>query len=148
MILPLMLFHQIQLMVCAFLAQRWAAQRTVTLETSSSRQTSFQDGEETHAKARLVPAARSGLANRPGTVLAAAIVFGVLFIRAIRSSIILTTSLPSKSRELFPSAHALADPLAIGGNKIELLHNGKMIFPAMLAAIKVARDSISSRPLS
>jgi solute carrier family 10 (sodium/bile acid cotransporter), member 7 len=28
MILPLMLFHQIQLMVCAALAQRWAARRT------------------------------------------------------------------------------------------------------------------------
>jgi solute carrier family 10 (sodium/bile acid cotransporter), member 7 len=41
MILPLMLFHQIQLMACAFLAQRWAAQRTLALETSSRRQTSF-----------------------------------------------------------------------------------------------------------
>ena len=29
MILPLMLFHQIQLMVCALLAQRWAAHRTL-----------------------------------------------------------------------------------------------------------------------
>jgi sodium/bile acid cotransporter 7 len=41
MILPLMLFHQIQLMVCALLAQRWAAQRTFELETASTRQTSF-----------------------------------------------------------------------------------------------------------
>jgi solute carrier family 10 (sodium/bile acid cotransporter), member 7 len=41
MILPLMLFHQIQLMVCALLAQRWAARRTFTLETASGRQTSF-----------------------------------------------------------------------------------------------------------
>ena len=41
MILPLMLFHQIQLMVCALLAQRWAALRTFALETSSTRQTSF-----------------------------------------------------------------------------------------------------------
>ena len=27
-VLPLMLFHQIQLMVCAVLAQRWGARRT------------------------------------------------------------------------------------------------------------------------
>ncbi len=40
MILPLMLFHQIQLMVCAALAQRWAARRTSALETASTRQTS------------------------------------------------------------------------------------------------------------
>ncbi len=41
MILPLMLFHQIQLMICAFLAQRWATLRTVALKTSSTSQTSF-----------------------------------------------------------------------------------------------------------
>jgi sodium/bile acid cotransporter 7 len=40
MILPLMLFHQIQLLVCSLLAQRWAAQRTFALETASTRQTS------------------------------------------------------------------------------------------------------------
>jgi solute carrier family 10 (sodium/bile acid cotransporter), member 7 len=33
MILPLMLFHQIQLMVCAALAQRWAALRASSLES-------------------------------------------------------------------------------------------------------------------
>jgi solute carrier family 10 (sodium/bile acid cotransporter), member 7 len=36
MILPLMLFHQIQLMVCAALAQRWATLRTFALESRSS----------------------------------------------------------------------------------------------------------------
>ena len=41
MILPLMLFHQIQLMVCALLAQRWAALRTFARQPSSRRQTSF-----------------------------------------------------------------------------------------------------------
>jgi solute carrier family 10 (sodium/bile acid cotransporter), member 7 len=41
MILPLMLFHQIQLMVCAFLAQRWAALRTFPRQPSARRQTSF-----------------------------------------------------------------------------------------------------------
>ncbi len=41
------------------------------------------------------------------------------------------------------SAHALADPLPADGNKIELLHNGDQIFPAMLAAIRSAKKSIN-----
>jgi predicted Na+-dependent transporter len=36
-----MLFHQIQLMVCALLAQRWAALRTIARQPSSRRETSF-----------------------------------------------------------------------------------------------------------
>ena len=41
MILPLMLFHQIQLLVCALLAQRWAALRTFARQPSSRREASF-----------------------------------------------------------------------------------------------------------
>jgi sodium/bile acid cotransporter 7 len=36
MILPLMLFHQIQLMVCAALAQRWAARRMLSLDQAAA----------------------------------------------------------------------------------------------------------------
>jgi sodium/bile acid cotransporter 7 len=36
LILPLMLFHQIQLMVCAALAQRWASRRMVRLDHTVS----------------------------------------------------------------------------------------------------------------
>jgi cardiolipin synthase len=43
----------------------------------------------------------------------------------------------------FGSAHALADPLPIPGNKIELLHNGDQIFPALLNAIHSAKKSVN-----
>ncbi len=36
MILPLMLFHQIQLMVCAALAQRWAARRMLSVDQAAA----------------------------------------------------------------------------------------------------------------
>jgi cardiolipin synthase len=50
-----------------------------------------------------------------------------------------STSDPS----FFASAHALADPLPLEGNSIQLLHNGDEIFPAMLKAIQGARSSIN-----
>lgn len=43
----------------------------------------------------------------------------------------------------FGSAHALADPLPVDGNKIQLLHNGDGIFPPMLEAIRSAKKSIN-----
>ncbi len=43
----------------------------------------------------------------------------------------------------FSYAHALADPMPLEGNKIELLHNGDQIFPAMLSAIRGAKRSIN-----
>jgi len=43
----------------------------------------------------------------------------------------------------FGSAHALADPFPVAGNKIDLLHNGEQIFPAMLEAIGAAKKSIN-----
>lgn len=43
----------------------------------------------------------------------------------------------------FGTAHALADPLPIGGNKIELLQNGDQIFGAMLKAIREAKKSVN-----
>jgi cardiolipin synthase len=49
----------------------------------------------------------------------------------------------------FGSAHALADPFPVAGNKIDLLHNGEQIFPAMLEAIGAAkRASILKRSFS
>src|ERR1700687_5732732 len=41
------------------------------------------------------------------------------------------------------SAHALANPLLVAGNRIELLFNGDQIFPSMLAAINGAKSSIN-----
>lgn len=43
----------------------------------------------------------------------------------------------------FNSAHALADPLPVAGNKITLLNNGDEIFPAMLGAIRAAKLSVN-----
>jgi cardiolipin synthase A/B len=43
----------------------------------------------------------------------------------------------------FGSAHALADPAPVPGNKIVLLHNGDEIFPALLAAIRGAKKSVN-----
>jgi cardiolipin synthase A/B len=43
----------------------------------------------------------------------------------------------------FSSAHALADPRLVGGNRIDLLHNGQGFFPAMLTAIRQAQSSIN-----
>ncbi|TDU81796.1 cardiolipin synthase [Prosthecobacter fusiformis] len=43
----------------------------------------------------------------------------------------------------FGSAHAMADPVPIGGNKITLLHNGVGIFPPMLEAIRAAQKTIN-----
>ncbi len=43
----------------------------------------------------------------------------------------------------FGSAHALADPVPLGGNKIELLQNGDGMFPPMLEAIRRAEKSVN-----
>jgi cardiolipin synthase len=45
--------------------------------------------------------------------------------------------------EFFGSAHALADPVPIAGNKIDLLQNGDEYFTAMLGAIRGAQRTIN-----
>jgi cardiolipin synthase A/B len=42
-----------------------------------------------------------------------------------------------------PSAHALANPSPVKGNRIDLLENGDRIFPAMLTAIETARATVN-----
>ena len=42
-----------------------------------------------------------------------------------------------------PSAHALANPSPLKGNRVEILSNGDAIFPAMLGAIAGARKTIN-----
>lgn len=75
--------------------------------------------------------------------LLAAIAFGILFIRRDTVEYYLDHKFRVEDPEFFPSAHALTDPLPITGNKIELLHNGRMIFPAMLEAIRGATESVN-----
>ena len=76
-------------------------------------------------------------------VLVAVAVFGILFLkRAVvdyRSEHDFSTRDPS----FFASAHAMADPLPLEGNAVQLLHNGDEIFPAMLTAIRAAKASIN-----
>jgi cardiolipin synthase A/B len=43
----------------------------------------------------------------------------------------------------FPTLEALTDAPIVGGNKIELLHNGDALFPAMLREIKTAKSTIT-----
>jgi cardiolipin synthase len=43
----------------------------------------------------------------------------------------------------FGSALALADPVPLGGNRIDLLQNGDEFFPAMLAAIRGAKKTVN-----
>ena len=45
--------------------------------------------------------------------------------------------------EFFGSAHALADPLPVAGNKIDILQNGDAYFPAMLEAIQRAQKTVN-----
>jgi cardiolipin synthase A/B len=45
--------------------------------------------------------------------------------------------------EFIGSALALADPVLVPGNKLQLLHNGDEYFPAMLAAIRSAKKTIN-----
>lgn len=45
--------------------------------------------------------------------------------------------------EFFGSALALSDPIPVGGNKIELLANGDVYFPAMLKAINSAKKTVN-----
>src|SRR5882757_9907973 len=69
--------------------------------------------------------------------------FGIVFLkRAVvdyRSEHDFSTRDPS----FFASAHAMADPLPLEGNAVQLLHNGEEIFPAMLGAIRAAKTSIN-----
>jgi cardiolipin synthase len=42
-----------------------------------------------------------------------------------------------------PSAHSLANPSPVKGNRVDLLSNGVEIFPAMLAAIDAAKSTVN-----
>jgi cardiolipin synthase A/B len=78
-----------------------------------------------------------------GTLLLGLLIFGILLIRREPVEYYLDYQFTVRDPEFFPSAHALSDPLPVAGNKIELLHNGKMIFPAMLEAIRGAQESVN-----
>ena len=77
------------------------------------------------------------------TCLLGVLILCILFVRRDTVEYYLDHEFTVRDPEFFPSAHALSDPLPITGNKIEVLHNGNMIFPAMLEAIRGARESVN-----
>lgn len=67
----------------------------------------------------------------------------ILFIRREVVEYPMAHRFPVSDPSFFNSALALADPVALEGNKIEILNNGDEYFPAMLTAIRSAQKSIS-----
>ncbi|MBA3882540.1 MAG: hypothetical protein H0X73_07445 [Chthoniobacterales bacterium] len=76
-------------------------------------------------------------------VLAITAVFCLFFIRRQTLEYHLEHTFDVRAPEFFSSALALADPLPIPGNKIELLQDGDGYFPAMLKAIRSARKTVN-----
>lgn len=75
--------------------------------------------------------------------LALVLVFCVFFIRRQTLEYHLEHTFAVRDPEFLGSALALSDPVAIAGNKIELLHNGDEYFPAMLKAIRSAEQTVN-----
>lgn len=81
-----------------------------------------------------------------GSVLAVVgiiIVFCLFFIRRSTLEYKLAHTYGVRSPEFFGSALALANPIPLAGNKIDLLLNGDQFFPAMLDAIRSAKKTVN-----
>ena len=75
--------------------------------------------------------------------LAVVLLFCLFVIRRHTLEYHLEHTFAVRDPEFFGSALALSDPGAIAGNKIELLANGDEYFPAMLKAIRSARQTVN-----
>jgi cardiolipin synthase A/B len=75
--------------------------------------------------------------------LAVVLLFCLFFIRRHSLEYHLEHTFAVRDPEFLGSALALSDPVAIGGNKIELLANGDEYFPAMLKAIRSAQQTVN-----
>jgi cardiolipin synthase len=71
------------------------------------------------------------------------LIFCLFFIRRHSLEYHLEHTFAVRDPEFLGSALALSDPIAIPGNKIELLANGDEYFPAMLKAIRSARQTVN-----
>ena len=71
------------------------------------------------------------------------VVFCLLFIRRDTLELPLEHTFAVRDPEFFSSALAMAEPVPIRGNKIELLQNGDAFFPAMLEALRGAKQTIN-----
>lgn len=75
--------------------------------------------------------------------VAIVVVFCLFFIRRQTLEYHLEHTYDVRAPEFFSSALALADPLPIPGNKIDLLQDGDGYIPAMLEAIRAARKTVN-----
>ncbi len=71
------------------------------------------------------------------------LVFCLFFIRRQTMEFNLEHTFNVHSAEFFGSALGLTDPIPVAGNKIVLLENGDTYFPAMLAAIRGAKQTVN-----
>ena len=71
------------------------------------------------------------------------VLFCLFFIRRETVEMNLEHTYTVRSPEFFSSALALANPVPIEGNKVELLQNGDAYFPAMLEAIRGAEQTVN-----
>ncbi|HEX8281417.1 MAG TPA: phospholipase D-like domain-containing protein, partial [Chthoniobacterales bacterium] len=75
--------------------------------------------------------------------LAVVLVFCLFFIRRQTLEYHLEHSFAISAPEFFGSALALANPVPIAGNRIDLLENGDQYFPPMLEAIRSAQHTVN-----
>ena len=78
-----------------------------------------------------------------GVVIVAAVIYGIFFVKRELLEYRPAHSCTVRDPEFFGSAHAAADPVPIGGNRVTLLHNGDGIFPPLLESIRQARRTIN-----
>jgi cardiolipin synthase A/B len=77
------------------------------------------------------------------TFLAVVLLFCLFFIRRQTIPYHLEHTFAVSDPEFIGSALALADPVLVPGNKIDILQNGDAYFPAMLRAIQAAKETIN-----
>ncbi|MFN2541146.1 MAG: phosphatidylserine/phosphatidylglycerophosphate/cardiolipin synthase family protein [Chthoniobacterales bacterium] len=75
--------------------------------------------------------------------LAVILIFCLFFIRRHTVPYQFEHTFAVKDSEFVGSALALADPVLVPGNKIDILNNGDEYFPAMLGAIRAAKKTIN-----
>jgi cardiolipin synthase len=71
------------------------------------------------------------------------VLFCLFFIRRHTLPYHFTHTFAVEAPEFVPSALALAEPVLVPGNKIDILQNGDVFFPAMLDAIRAAKKSVN-----
>lgn len=75
--------------------------------------------------------------------LAIVLIFCLFFIRRHTLPYHIEHTFAVSDPAFIGSALALSDPVLVPGNSIKLLHNGDAYFPAMLAAIRSARETVN-----